>query len=172
MAPLPPESTPRYRIHYTTVGEQHTLQVRSNASPANIGIIMDAFLASLGSAIYTWTWDSTEWAPDNSNIFNVVTTGKEGTGYGAGVGSIGVVPFAYTFLARSPGGRRLRMSIYGAVGVGANYRYSAGEDVTIDAAIAVLVFNRADFLCIDNLVPVWYTYVDVQVNDHWIKVIR
>lgn len=172
MAPLPPNSTPRFRFHYTCIGKQHSLQVRSNASPAVIGGVIDDFFNALGAAVASRTLDFVDFAPSGLDVFNPVTTGFEGTVYGAVPGVTEQAPWAYTFLGRSSGGRRIRMAVFGALFLGDDYRIEAAVSPTVAAAIAVLVAAAGNIHCIDGLTPVWKQYVDCQVNDHWVKVLR
>jgi len=172
MAPLPPNSTPRFRFHYVCVGKEHTLQVRSSNSPAFVGTFVDNFLTALGSAQFIKTVTTVDWAPSGSDIFNPVTTGIEGSTYGSGAGASEQAAWAYTFLGRTSGGRRVRFQVYGATTLGADYQIGPGENVWIDAAITALVSAGGLVLGIDGLTPVWKSYADVQVNDHWVKNIR
>lgn len=173
MAPLSPSNTPRFRFHYTQDAHQHAFQVRSHESPSTVGAMMNGFLLALGVVIYSQVLDYVDFAPSGSDIFNPVTTGYEGHAYGSGAPlSPASDAWAFTFLGRSSGGRRTRIAIFGASYLGLNYRVSAGENAQIDAAIAVLVAQGAQHRCIDDLAPVWKSYADVQVNDHWVKRVR
>jgi hypothetical protein len=172
MAPLPSSSTPRFRISYTIGPNQHTFQMRTGASPATLGTFVGSLFSALGSNIYAGVVDFVEFAASGSDIFNLITTGAEGLAFGGGVQPTAEVPWAYTFIGRTSGGRRVRLSVFGAKALGGNYRVSAGEAAWIDAAIAVLVGPPVLLVGIDSLVPVWKTYANVQVNDHWIKQIR
>jgi len=169
MAPLPPNSTARFRFHYTCIGEEHTLQVRSGNSPSFVGSFVDTFLTALGNAQHVKVISFVEWAPAGSDIFNIVTTGIESNSYGAGVDVAGHAAWAYTFIGRTPGGKRVRFSVYGATDLGTDYRFIAGENVWIDAAVGALVSAGGLVLGIDGLSPVWKPYANIQVNDHWVK---
>jgi len=129
-------------------------------------------MTAFSGDIFATVLDFVEWAPDNSDIFNPVTTIWDGTTYGSGAGNLENVAWAYTFIGRTPGGRRVRMSQFGAKTLSANYRLTAGENVNIDAVIALLNAPGSQLLGIDGLLPIWKSYADVQVNDHWVKVIR
>jgi len=172
MAPLNPNNTARFRFHYVTGGKEHTLQVRSTNSPAFVGTFVDNFFTSITGALFIMTITTVDWAPAGSDIFNPVTTGIEGNTYGSGSGTPDQAAWAYTFLGRTSGGRRVRFNIYGATTLGANYHIAPGENVWIDAGIATLVSAGGLVLGIDGISPVWKAYADVQVNDHWVKEIR
>lgn len=172
MAPLAPNNTPRYRFHYTQIGVQHTHQLRTNASPGTAGGFMNAYWTFFGSTIFGLVLDFVDWAPEGSDIFNVVLTGYEGEAYGAGVGGVEDIPRAYTFIGRSPGGRRCRFVQFGAKNVGGNYRVSAGELAEIDAVIALLQGASTNVLAIDGLQPLWHSYANVKEYDHWVDEVR
>jgi hypothetical protein len=172
MAPLDPSNTHRYKFEYTVNGASHDFQLRSTESPAALGTLMDEFLTALGPKLYALTIGQVTHAVPTSNIFNPVVTGIEGNVYGSGGGVITNVPFYYDFIARSSGGRRLRLAIFGATNLGLNYRLTALEDTDVDAALAVLVGAGGDLKCIDNFEPIWKPYVNVGVNVHWQKAIR
>lgn len=172
MAPLSPDNTPRFRFHYSVDTEQHTFQVRSHESPSTVGAMMNGFLLALDDSIFAQTLDFVDFAPTGSSIFNPVTTGYEGNPYGLNPVVDTARAFAYTFLGRTSGGRRTRIAIFGAATLGVNYRISAGEDSNVDAAIAILVAQGSQHRAIDDLTPIWKSYADVQVNDHWVKLLR
>lgn len=172
MAPLPPSNTARYRVDYSVGTHQHSMQFRSLNSPSALGGVVNAFLNALAGFIYQITIDAVEFAPAGSDIFNPVTTGIEGNTYGVGTPIVTEVPWAYTFIGRTTGGRRVRLAVFGAKNLGINYRFQAGESPELDAGLAVLVAVTGQLLGIDGLVPVWKTYINAQVNDHWLQEVR
>jgi hypothetical protein len=173
MAPLAPSNTPRFRIFYTTVGHQHSLQVRSPYSPAALAGFITNYFTAFGVACAAATIDFVDFAPSGSDIFNPVTTGVEGTTYAGGtVLSNEVAAWQFNFIGRTTGGRRVRYSRFGALFLGTDYRFVAGESSVIDAVVAQLNAAGSNLLGIDGLRPVWKTYADCGVNDHWVKVLR
>lgn len=172
MAPLSPDNTARYRFHYTTVGKNHTLQLRSASSPAAIGAVYDALISALSTSIFAHTLNTVTWAPAGSDVFNPVVTGYEGIVHGSGPGADFNIPWALTFVGRTPGGRRIRAAVFGYSTISGNYRVSPTESILVDAAIGVLQSAGSTVVGIDGLTPVWYTYANVQVNDHWVAEIR
>jgi len=137
-----------------------------------VGTFVDALHDALGSSMFIHTITSVDFAASGSDIFNPVTTGIEGTTYGSGAGAEFNEPWAITFVGRTAGGRRVRLALFGFTTLGNNYRIGPGENTFVDAGIDVLQAAGANFLGIDGLVPVWRTYANVQVNDHWIKEAR
>jgi len=172
MAALPPESTARFRVHYTIGNLQHTMELRSGASPSGLGTLVAHFLSELDGAIGAMIIDFVEWAASGSTIFNSVVTGIEGSTFGTGTITADVRAHAYNFIGRSPGGRRVRIMVFGAVALGTDFRFIAGENVAVDAGRQALVDAGSNLLCIDGLQPVWKSYVNTIVNAHWQKALR
>jgi hypothetical protein len=172
MAPLPPNSTARYKFHYTTVGRSHTAELRSTVSPAVAGLLFDNIVQALNTAVHGAVMDFTEFAASGSNVFNPVTTGFEGTTWGSGAGLVRDVPKYFNFIGRSAGGRRCRLTIFGGIAEAVDYRYLAGESPLIDAAVAALVAGGPNVLAIDGLQVVWKSYVNVGWNSHWQREVR
>jgi hypothetical protein len=172
MAPLSPDNTARYRVHYTVIGAQHTMEIRSLISPGALGTLVDSLLTQLGTDIFAMVVDFVEFAASGSNVFNSVTTGIEGFTYGSGAGTTIQIPNYVHFIGRTTGGRRVRLTVFGIIGLGTDYRFIAGEDALIDAAISVLVASGGNILGIDGLTPVWKSYANAGTNAHWQKAVR
>lgn len=172
MAPLSPDNTPRFRVHYTTVGRQHTMEVRSSSSPAAVGTFLQNFFTTQGAVSFASVIDSVDFAVSGSNVFNPVTTGAEGHTWGSGAGNTTSIPYFINYIGRSTGGRRLRMAVFGHAGAPIDYRYVAGENATVDNTIAVLVAAGGLLTCIDGITPVWKTYANVGFNAYWQRNVR
>jgi hypothetical protein len=172
MAPLSPDNTPRFRVFYDMAGDQHSFQIRSHASPATVGGIVDNFLSNMGIAGYLKTILFVDFAVAGSSVYNPVTTGIEGNTYGSGLAPAEAQAWEFNFIGRTVGGRRVRIGVFGATALGDNYRYIAGESGQLDSAIAALVAAAGNIVGIDDLTPVWKDYVNVKPNDHWVKNLR
>lgn len=172
MAPLPPESTARYRFRYTTGGEVHTFQIRSAGSPVAVGAVVHNFLGALGTAQFFKTITSTDWAASGSNVFNPVVTGVEGNAYGAGVPVSADRAWAFNFIGRTPGGKRVRIMIFSPTSMTTNYRYDPGEAGLVDAAVNALEAAAGLVIGIDGMTPVWKQYVNLLANAYWQKELR
>ena len=172
MAPLSPDNTPRFRFHYTVIGKQHTLEVRSGSSPATIGGQVYYILNTLGAKLFASVLDFVDFAASGSNVFNPVTTGVEGNTWGTGAGTVDAIPRFFNFIGRTSGGRRVRMAVFGAIDTGTDYRYLAGENSTVDNARAALVGYGSSFQGIDGLTPIWKSYVNVGYNAYWQRNVR
>jgi len=64
------------------------------------------------------------------------------------------------------------MAQFGALYLGTDYRFIAGESSPLDNVINILQGAGSLLLGIDGLTPLWKDYADVQVNDHWVKRLR
>lgn len=172
MAALPDSNTARFKFHYTSTSTAHTLQLRSNVSPAVAGLVFDNLFNALSPELFATTLDFVEWAPAASDVFNPVVTGYEGSTYGVG----GALPYQvgqfYGFIGRSAGGRRNRFAVFGAKQLGVNFRFQPSENINIDAALATLVGSAANILAIDGLATVFKSYVNAGVNVHYQKAVR
>ena len=173
MAPLPPNNTPVYEVFYTTVGHQHSAQVRTGViSPVTLGAELDALWAGLSPILKPTTIDLVTFRPAGSTVSNPVVTGIEGNTYGTGAAPVTYVPAYYDFIGRSSGGRRVRFTVFGAALDGANYRFSAGEDVHIDSTITLLNASTQAWYAIDGIKPTWYSYANAGYNSYWTRQVR
>lgn len=170
---LPADNTARYKVFYTVGGRQHTQEVRVGAvSPAVFGPAMEAYYEDLDNAINDTVIDDVQFAGSGSSIFNSVATSLTGNHYGAGAGSIGEIPYFYSFVGRTSGARRMRFYQFGANVLGGNYRFTAGEDARLDAALADIVGFASAFLAIDGLKPVMKSYINAGANAYWQRAVR
>jgi hypothetical protein len=175
MPPLPPESTPRYIVHYQVLGgPEHSLQVRAPAtvSPAAFGTFINSFLSPLVADLWQITILGVDFIPSGTNVGNPVITGIEGNTYGSGSSSQASIPLSLSFVGRSSGGRRGRIFLFGFKIGDPNYRFAPGENVGLDAARAVLVGASGYPLAIDGLELVFKPYANMGWNDHWIRELR
>lgn len=172
MPPLPPESTPRFRVNYSVNGFEHDFQLRSSASPSAIGGLIDSFLTALGQAVNVIIIGTVEFAADESNVFLPVTTGIEGNVYGEASQTNPNANNFYGFVGRSAAGRKWKLQVYGARTLGIDFRMQPGEDARIDAAIAVLNGATPAVLGIDNTAVTVYNYANTGVNAHWQRAVR
>ena len=172
MTALPTSSTARFKVFYTVGPFQHVMDLRSAGSPGNIGTIVHDLLTALAADLFAMTVDRVQFAVSGSGIFNDVVAGIEGNADGSGAFSVEETPNYVNFIARSSGGRRLRLAIFGIKTLGANYRFTAGENTGVDAAIARLISAAPFLLCIDGLQPIWKSYANAGRNVFWQKAVR
>lgn len=172
MAPLPANSTPRFKVFYTNAGQQHVMDIRSHDSPAAFGSNVNTVFNGLGSTVLQTTLDFVEFAADGSNVFNLVVTGFEGTVYGTGAGSLASPSQYVNFIGRSGDGRRVRLMVLGMASVPGDFRWSAGDSAAIDNVITSLNSAANHFVTIGDIKPVWKSYANAGYNAYWQKQIR
>jgi len=173
MAPLPPNSTARYRVSYTVGGEAHDFQVRHNTvSPSAFGTWANDFLTALAPTLNAVTISGVELALSGSNIFNPVSVTIVNNTYGSGAGGGSAIPNFINFIGRTSGGRRVRLALFGNKNDATDYRFLSGENAAIDAAIVELQSDPDIAIGIDGLTPVWYNYANAGVNAYWQRAIR
>ena len=173
MAPLPEDSTARYRFDYTVNGEQHDFQVRASASPAAVGTFIGGFLTSLAPELYALTIGTVTHAISGSSVFLPVTTGIEGNTYGTGAGVTEQKAWYVDFIGRSTLGRRWRLAVFGIRTLAGDFRYVPGENATIGFAITALdAAGTGELLAIDGGDVNVYPYANAGVNAHWQRALR
>lgn len=168
MAPLPSNNTSVYFVFYTSGGNSHTTQVRTDSiSPSVFGTTMDTFFQALEPNLFEMTVDTVTFRPALSTVSNPVVTGIEGNAYGSGTPITLEEPQYVDFVGRSSGGRRNRITIFGISDLGANYRISAGEFTSVDDVITLLSADPDFGIAIDGLATIWKTYANTGQNYHW-----
>ncbi len=172
MAPLSPDNTARFKVFYTNLSHQHTLQIRSAGSPSAIGTLVDDIFTAVTGAIAASVIDGVDWAPSGSDIFNPVTTGIEGNTYGISGHPASDVATFWSWVGRTSGARRVRVYLFGVGGMGGDYRYGASESATLDDVHDILVAAGSLVLGIDGLTPVWKNYANAGVNARWQRALR
>jgi hypothetical protein len=172
MAPLPPNNTPRFKIHYTNSSVQHTMQVRWGGSPSALSAAFTGILGGLTSLYAASVVDLVEFAAAGSNIFNSVVSGLEAFAWGSGPGNPLTASQYINFIGRSTGGRRVRLAIFGTTTEANDFRFGVGESVAIDNTVAVLNDPGQPFQAIDGLHPIWKGYANAGQNAYWQKELR
>ena len=172
MAPLPPNSTPRFKVTYTVNGFEHDFQIRSHASPTALGGIVDAFLTAIQDSLYLLTIIDLQFAADGSNIFLPVDGGIAGNAYSIGSAPLQESMWFYGFQGRSAGGRKWHLDVFGARTLGTDYRLAPAENADVSAGVTSLQSAAPNIIGIDDLAVTVYTYVNCGVNAHWQRAVR
>lgn len=172
MAPLPPNSTARFKVFYTNIAQQHVMDIRSADSPVAFGLNVDDLLNALSGMLLATVIDEVQFAASGSNVFNAVTTGIEGLTYGTGAGTPNLRAAYVNFVGRSSGGRRVRLAVFGVNNVTDDYRFISGESAFIDNALLALNATANHFICIDGLAPIWKNYANSGFNAYWQRAVR
>jgi len=148
------------------------MQVRSHDSPLAVGLNVDDLFTALSGKLFATIIDEVQFAVDGSNVFNTVVSGIEGNTYGSGAGIETNVPMFINFIGRSSDGRRVRVSVFGANSPGVDFRFVAGEDADVTAAIAALNAPANHWVTIGDLEPFWKSYANAGWNAYWQRATR
>lgn len=184
MAPLPPNSTRRFFLDYTTGRYQHTFQMRTANGITAAGadaVFADFVNAFLGLTCAGWAVLGGRVQEAGSNI-----TLPANFPLSQALSSPNVSdplpenqePRAVTYVGRGAvSGRRVRVAVYGLLGNTPNrYRYLATGvpgDVTTDVLTALRDGGGNDcWLSIGGDVPYWLDYADVNYNSYWEAAVR
>lgn len=175
MAPLPPDSTARLKVHYAVCGYRHTHQVRFK-SPNTVDDAISAFnglIAIIGGSFFSSEIVKLEVAADGSNIFNPVAD-EALAGWGSGSGTPKDTANMLNFIGRSLDGRKARADLFGCTitSAGGDYRDSGGESSSVNDAVAYLNGQEGCYITINGFQPIWYDYVNLGPNAYWRNKIR
>ena len=175
MAPLPSNTTGILFVDYQVGGQQHTFQVRFQAPSTYADAMVEAgdWLTALGTSIYEITILGARVQAVGTNV-TFPTPWLELSTYGSGTCPPAASAQFYDFVGRSPDGRRVRLSIFGAATLtfGNNYRASTGENTAIDAAVTELNSAEGTMLTISGEQPTWQLYANSGINAYWRNKIR
>lgn len=166
---LPPDNTKRYKVTYTSLGNQHDFTVRCGPTGNDAGAsnAIDDLLTALTSQLYAMTVDALDFAVAGSSVFNPAASTLPGSTYGSGTAAGLLFPQFVAFQGRSAAGHKCRLSVYGIKIEENDYRFNPGDSAVVDAAIDVLQGSSVYFHSIDDLKPTWYDYANTGFNAYW-----
>lgn len=168
---LPEDNTARYFLRYTVAGFEHVMTQRVSAGITDSDAIAayEDFLATLEDLVYLATIVGLEKSASGSNVRNPVTwTGAPQ--FGADAAPDGSQASSVSFVGRSFDGRKVRLFAYAFKGsFPTDFRLTNGENASVASAVAVLNGMSGTFLTISGQHPVWRPYMNVGVNDHFVK---
>lgn len=171
MAPLDPNNTARYKYEYENAQNKHSLVIRAGAGATDSS--MDADLATLmghiGAGFSASTFTGASKAAAGSDLFFPFASGAVGDTFGSGAAIKQYDATSMTFVGRTPGGRRTRVSIFGFKGDLSEFRLTSAESSDVASAIDDLNSFGFSFIGIDGLTALWNEYADIKANDHWVK---
>lgn len=188
MADYAPNFTARYVLRYSTLGHEHTMMFRiargTGVAGLNATILkVAAFLNALAPARYAdWTPISATYTPEDSDV-SVPTAVPTLT---AGAVAVPTNPtsdsiMSLGFVGRSNAGQKARLFVYGTAfapevsgnaAIADNFRITAAENGTVDAAVTVLNNGSPNIPASDNQTVGWYSYANLKYNDYWLRQIR
>lgn len=131
------------------------------------------FLSALGNSHRLMTVNGARAQAYGTDIsYDIPWTGAPT--YGIGAGEAADSAQFYSFIGRSVGGRRVRVTLFGAI-INRNngvYRAPPGADAAFAAAIETLQNAEGTFLAIDAGRAIWKQYVNLGDNAYWRNHIR
>jgi len=170
MAPLPINNTAVLFVDYIVSNHNHTMQLRFNdtASAGDAIAVADAFLTALDDRIFTLTILGARVRDQGGSVTYPVTwTGA--ASYGAGTAGDYTSGWYFDFVGRSIGGRRGRVSVFGAAFLNDtnDYRFELTDNIAYGAAMAVLEAGSGVPVAIDGDPINFNQYVNSGVNAYW-----
>lgn len=182
MAPLPVNATGRYWVDYLANGREHSVMFRYDGSELD-GAPTTAFIAEVSDFLQAmealmpldWAILGARASAPGTTISLPVTAPAAVTG--TWTVQAAEAPAFLTFVGRTSGGRRSRVTLLGTgvspAGEGASYvdyRVLASELTTVATAIAQL--EEGSFVGIDGLPITWYPYANSGYNAYWQREMR
>lgn len=182
MAPLPVNQTGRYWVDYIANGREHSVMFRYPGDELD-GAPTTAFIAAVSDFLQAmepfmptdWTITGARASAPGTAISLPVDEPAAVTG--VVVTNPGEGPSFITFVGRTSGGRRSRLTLLGAGTSPAqeqsnyvDYRLTAAENSTFATARAQLV--EIGLVGIDELPVTWYTYANMGYNAYWQRQMR
>lgn len=184
MADFAPNYTARYRLRYSFFGTSHSMMWRVASTvtdPTALTAKIALFLADIQASLWSdWAVEGAEFALADTDLFLPTTAPASPTG----AGDISArrntdKAFSVSFIARSTGGNKGRMFLYGTSmvtgvrdTVGNDFRLTSAESADVSAAIVRLNETSPALVCNDDNTAIWYEYVNMKYNDRWLRRLR
>lgn len=184
MANYAPNYTARYKLSYRVFGMSHsaTFRLERTTAPGDLASFvtkLGLFLSDLAPNLYTsWTVIKAEFADGNSDLFLPVAAPAQPS---AGASQDGLANSRRAqfiqFVGKGMQGSKGSFYIYGynvgyENGISSDFRITSLENSAISAAITRLSETSPAEVAIDNSNMLWYPYVNVKTNDHYVHAIR
>lgn len=172
MAPLPENFTARLFVDYNDGVNNHTISMRYNegeVSKEAAVVMMDGLFAAADGLLYEVTIIGARYQLASESVTNPVAWTGAAT-YGDGAMPVVQAPREVRFLGRSPDGRKVSWSFFGAnITTPDDWRLGSGENADVAAVIAYIESEipNLGFLAIGALKPLVYPYADVNYNSYW-----
>lgn len=175
MAPLPETNTARLKVKYGNAVGAHSAIIRltDESAVSDAESAFEAFTTALGGSVVDSTVTGVELASSGSDLFFPVA-GASLVGYNWGGVTANLTSNSqfYQVSGRSVGGRRAKFYLFGWNSGSSNYRLTGSEDASVTTAVAALNAETTSFVAIDGLTTVWYVYLNIKANDHWVHQAR
>lgn len=184
MADFAPNFTARYRVKYTSIGKNHSMLFRfprdiDTTDSAAMATTISGFLNALAALRPdNFAVTGTEFAPADSDVFLPIAglTISAGTQSSAAFGR-NQSALSGSFVGRSSAGQKARLFLFGfgiipETAQGADFRITAAESTQAAAAITSLNGATLKLVASDAQPVVWYPYVNLKFNDHYVAKLR
>lgn len=171
VAPLPVNNTKRYWYDYDQSGFTHTLEVRGStgSTDATADAAVATILGDIGGLFVASVITAARKAAAGSNLSFPFTSARVGDNFGSGASNVTANPRQVSFVGRSPGGRRVRFSIFGFASNLVDYRLTTAESAAVLACVNHLNALGTDFVAIDGQTATWLGYANIGLNDYWLR---
>lgn len=183
MADFAPNYTPRYRVRYKVGGKNHsfTWRYERGATAATTAEAAQGraqvFLNALDALRYvSFQILGADWANTDSDVFLPTLAPVINEGLVTEIGSSTAKMITqYRFEARAVTGSRYSFSLFGLSldiddALSSDFRISGTENADLSAARGALTeIGGAPLVAISGASLVWKPYVNVKINDHWLK---
>lgn len=170
LLPLPEDNTARLFVNYTHGSVEHEVQVRL-LSPFTQSDLVGWFHTWLDNRTALFGTDvefhSADWADANSSVRNPVSWVPI-SGAGTPSTSLGRYSRSFSFVGRSPDGRKVRLFFYGMVyGEDVTYRVYGSEDIILQQAVDGLNALNSRIGTISGSAPIFKPYLNIRNNAYW-----
>lgn len=182
-----PNYTSRYRVRYQVIGRAHVMQFRgfrslTQAAMVSAGIAgFTAIYSNLSVVLSTdFSVLDASYAPADSDVFVPASVPTGITGSSSVANMTGQDSISHmTFAGRGLGGSKFNVKAYGIqwapdllpANAASDFRILGTESPQVQAAYDDLA-DVSDLCAIDNTAMNWYTYVNLKVNDYWLRKLR
>ncbi len=170
MPALAPNNTKRFYLDYTSGSHQHVLIMRTAdsvvASAAQAAF--DAFLTIVDPDLKTIGILGMRSQAAHSSV-SVPEAWTGPTSYGGGVPNDKDAASYISFVGRSAGGHRVRVTVFSAPvpDDDNNFRIPRADSTLVDAAVAYLAGASNVWLAVDGTAAFWNQYANTGVNAHF-----
>lgn len=174
MAPVPPNTTARVWLDYTSQGNEHSLLTRWNAQPQGIIPQVEAFYQDFLDALNSFRL--TDWQVTGMRYsvagtdFSLPYEAEPVLTPGQASPNAASQAFSLNFMGRgATSGSRVMWSVFGVnFTIDTDYRLSIAESTPIALAVAVLqVAANNGLVTVSNDAPIIYQYANQRVNAYW-----
>jgi len=171
VTPIPTTETARLKIFYTNAVAAHQCVVRiatATDAPEGESTFSDLTTAMTGF-FHASSVVAVQIAAEGSNLFfPYASSTLVGHTWGSGTAVPDTNAQFGQFSGRSVTGPRAKCYLFGWKGIISAYKLTGAEDEDISAAVDILNSAEVSFLAIDGQPTIWYDYVNIKPNDHWV----